>query len=157
MMHKIRDWLYIGKYRETIRRSLLENYNIGAMLHLAEDVRHDDIETLYLGIDDGMPVKQDILKQGIDFLIEQKAQDKVLLSACGAGISRSTTFAMGILMHEEKLDIWEAYQTILDHHPDALPAYPLVVSLGEYFQTPMTALEAAEKTVDMSIANQRKR
>lgn len=156
-MHKIRDWLYIGKYRETTNRLLLDSYHIGAMLHLAEDVRHEGIETLYLGIDDGVPVKQDILKQGLDFLIEQKSQGKILLSACGAGISRSTTFAMGVLMHEENLDIWEAYQAILDHHPDALPAYPLVVSLGDYHQTPITPLEAAEKTVEMSIARQRKR
>ena len=156
-MHKIRDWLYIGKYRETIRRPLLDSYNIGAMLHLAEDVQHEGIETLYLGIDDGVPVKQDILKQGLDFLIEQKAEGKILLSACGAGISRSTTFAMGVLMHEEKLDIWEAYQAILDHHPDALPAFPLVVSLGEYYQTPLTNLEVAEKTMKMSLDSQRKR
>ena len=156
-MHKIRDWLYIGKYRETLSRPLLNSYEIGAMLHLAEDVQHDGIETLYLGIDDGVPVQKEILKQGLDFLIEQKAQGKVLLSACGAGISRSTTFAMGMLMHEEKLGIWEAYQAILDHHPDALPAHPLVVSLGDYFQTPVSSLEAAEKTMSMSLQRQRKR
>lgn len=156
-MHKIRDWLYIGKYRETVNRALLNSYNIGAMLHLAEDVRHDGIETLYLGIDDGVPVKHEILKQGIDFLVDQKAQGKIVLSACGAGISRSTTFAMGVLMHEEKLDIWEAYQTVLDNHPAALPAYPLIISLGEYYQTPIALLEAAEKLMEMSLASQRKR
>lgn len=155
-MHKIRDWLYIGKYRETLSRQLLNSYNIGAMLHLAEDVRHDGIETLYLGIDDGIPVRQEILKQGIDFLCEQKAQGKILLSACGAGISRSTTFAMGVLMNDENLDIWEAYQAVLDHHPDALPAYPLVVSLAEYHQMSITPLEAAEITMSMSLENQRK-
>jgi len=156
-MHKIRDWLYIGKYRETVNRVLLNSYHIGAMLHLAEDVRHDGIKTLYLGIDDGVPVKHEILKQGIDFLVEQKAQGKILLSACGAGISRSTTFAIGVLMHEEKIDIWEAYQAILDHHPDALPAFPLLVSLGDYYQTPMTPLEAAEKIMELSLTSQRKR
>ena len=156
-MHKIRDWLYIGKYRETLRRSLLNSYNIGAMLHLAEDVQHDDIETLYLGIDDGVPVKHEVLKQGIDFLVEQKAQGKILLSACGAGVSRSTTFAMGALMHEEKLDIWEAYQTILDSHPKALPADPLVMSLAEYYQMPSTLKDAHKKTMHMSLERQRKR
>lgn len=156
-MHKIRDWLYIGKYRETLSHPLLASYNIGAMLHLAEDVQHEGIETLYLGIDDGVPVKHEVLKQGIDFLVEQKAQGKILLSACGAGISRSTTFAMGVLIHEEKLDIWEAYQTILDSHPDALPAYPLVMSLADYYGTPLTELEAADKTMHMSLKRQRGR
>ena len=156
-MHKIRDWLYIGKYRETLSRPLLNSYKIGAMLHLAEDVQHEGIETLYLPVDDGAPVKHEILKQGIDFLSQQKAQGKILLSACGAGISRSTTFAIGILMQEEKLDLWDAYQSILDHHSQALPAPDLVVSLAEYHQMPLTKLEATEKTMYMSLGRQRNR
>lgn len=61
-MHKIRDWLFIGKYRETLSLPLLHSYHIEAMLHLVENVQHDGIETLYLPIDDGVPVKHDILK-----------------------------------------------------------------------------------------------
>lgn len=156
-MHKIRDWLFIGKYRETLSLPLLHSYHIEAMLHLAADVQHNGIETLYLPIDDGVPVHQDILKQGIDFLVSQKAQGKIVLSACGAGISRSTTFAMGLLMHEEKLDIWDAYQAVLDHHPDALPAPDLVVSLAAYYGTTLDKMDAASQTMDMSLARQRKR
>ena len=156
-MHKIRDWLYIGKYRETLSLPLLDSYHIGAMLHLAENVQHDGVDTLYLPIDDGVPVRQEILKQGIDFLAEQKAQGKVVLSACGAGISRSTTFAIGLLMREENLGLWDAYQAVLDHHPDALPAPDLVVSLAEYYQAPVTKMEATEKTMDMLLNRQRKR
>lgn len=156
-MHKIRNWLFIGKYRETISHPLLHSYRIEAMLHLVEDVQHKGIETLYMPIDDGVPVRQEILKRGIDFICEQKAQGKVILSACGAGISRSTTFAMGALMQEEKIDIWEAYQAILDRNPDALPAPDLVVSLGDYFGTPIEKLEATETTMMMSLEQQRKR
>lgn len=156
-MHKIRDWLFIGKYRETLSLPLLHSYHIGAMLHLAENVQHAGIETLYLPVDDGIPVKQEILKQGIDFLVEQKAQGKIVLSACGAGISRSTTFAMGLLMHEENLDIWEAYQAVLDHHPDALPAPDLLVSLATYYEIPLDKMDAASKTMEMSLERQRRR
>lgn len=156
-MHKIRDWLFIGKYRETTSLPLLHSYGISAMLHLASDVQHEGIKTLYLPIDDGVPVKQAILKQGIDFLAEQKAQDKIVLSACGAGISRSTTFAMGLLMHEENLNIWEAYQTILDHHPDAFPAPDLVVSLAAYHGLEITKMEATEKIMNMMLDQKRKK
>jgi len=155
-MHKIRDWLFIGKYRETVSLPLLNSYGIGAMLHLADNVQHDGIETLYLPIDDGVPIRQDVLKQGIDFIIEQKAQDKVVLSACGAGISRSTTFAMGALMQIESLDVWEAYNTILEVHPDAFPMPALVMSLGTYFNQAISEYEAARTTMDMSITRKRK-
>jgi len=155
-MHKIRDWLFIGKYRETISRPLLDSYGIEAMLHLAEDVQHDGIETLYLPIDDGVPVKQAILKQGIDFICERKAQGKTVLSACGAGISRSTTFAMGALMQEEKLDLWEAYESILEHHMEAFPAPDLVVSLGTYFGQTLEKFETAETTMMYSLDRKRK-
>ena len=156
-MHKIRDWLFIGKYRETVSRPLLNSYNIGAMLHLADDVQHDGIETLYLPIDDGVPIKQDVLKQGINFIIDQKSQDKIVLSACGAGISRSTTFAMGALMHVEDLDIWEAYKSILAVHPDAFPMPALVMSLGTYFDEAISEYDAARTTMDMSVARKRQR
>ena len=75
-MHKIRDWLYIGKYRETLSLPLLNSYNIGAMLHLAEDVQHEGIETLYLGIDDGVPVQQEILRKASIFWLSKKRRRK---------------------------------------------------------------------------------
>jgi len=155
-MHKIRDWLFIGKYRETMSYPLLNSYGIDAMLHLAEDVRHDGIETLYLPIDDGVPVKQDTLKQGIDFICERKAQGKTVLSACGAGISRSTTFAMGALMQDEELELWSAYEAVLEHHPDGFPLPPLIVSLGKHFGQPVDKLEAAEKTMLMMVERKRR-
>lgn len=155
-MHKIRDWLYIGKYRETINLPLLHSYGITAMLHLADTVHHEGIESLCLVIDDGVPVKQEILQQGIDFIINQKNQDKTVMSACGAGISRSTTFAMGALMQAENLDLWDAYQSILEVHPDAFPAPDLLVSLSEYFEQPIEKYPAAEQTMMLSIERKRR-
>lgn len=64
---------------------------------------------------------------------------------------------MGVLMHEEDLDIWEAYQAVLDHHPDALPAPDLVVSLADYYGTTLDKMDAANKTMELSLARQRKR
>ena len=155
-MHKIRDWLFIGKYKETKSLSLLNSFGINAMLHLAENVQHEGITTLYLPIDDGVPVKPEILKQGIDFICEQKAKDQVVLSACGAGISRSTTFAMGVLMQEENLNLWQAYETVLEYHMEALPAPDLLVSLGDFFGQPIEKFEAAETSMMMSFERRRR-
>ena len=47
-MNQIREWLYIGKYRETKDVGLLKQYDISAMLLLAELVKHPEIESLYV-------------------------------------------------------------------------------------------------------------
>jgi protein-tyrosine phosphatase len=132
-VQKIRDWLYIGKYRETVNASYLKEHNIGAMLHLAAPVQHQEIETLYLAVDDAVPLPPAILKQGVVFVREQKANGKVVLVACGAGISRSSAFALAALKEEENLDLAAAYKNLLIHHPDALPHPSLWESLCAYY------------------------
>jgi protein-tyrosine phosphatase len=132
-VQKIRDWLYIGKYRETVNASYLKEHNIGAMLHLAAPVQHQEIETLYLAVDDAVPLPPAILKQGVVFVREQKANGKVVLVACGAGISRSSAFALAALKEEENLDLAAAYKNLLIHHPDALPHPSLWESLCDYY------------------------
>ena len=156
-MNKIRDWLYIGKYRETTQKALLDAYHISALLHLAENVQHEGIQTLYLPVDDGGLVAPDKLKQGIDFICEQKTQGKIVMSACGAGISRSTTFAMGALMQIEQLGLWDAYHAILVHHPDAMPHYQLLISLANYHKMELSELSAAEKTMEIFLIYQRRK
>ena len=132
-MQKIRDWLYIGKYRETVNASYLKEYNISAMLHLAAPVQHKGIETLYLAVDDAVSLPSAVLKQGVAFIREQKANGKVVLVACGAGISRSSTFALAALKEEENLDLATAYRDLLMHHPDALPHPNLWESLCAHY------------------------
>jgi protein-tyrosine phosphatase len=130
---EIRDWLYIGKYSETVNLSFLKPYGIGAMLHLAAPVQHPGIELLYLAVDDAVPLAPATLKEGVGFIREQKALGKVVLVACGAGISRSSTFALAALKEEENLDLATAYRAILTHHPDALPHASLWESLSAYY------------------------
>ena len=63
-MNFIRNWLYIGKYRDTLDATLLAAHKIGAMLQLAEAVRQPDIESLYLAVEDGVPIADHYLQQG---------------------------------------------------------------------------------------------
>jgi len=132
-MHQIREWLYIGGYRNSTNTLLLQQCNVGAMLLFAEPIQHPGIESLYLHVDDGESIEPKIIAQGLKFIREQKSAGRVVLSACGAGISRSTTFAIGALMEDETLSWQEAYLSILAHHPAAMPHASLMQSLLEYF------------------------
>ena len=132
-MNQIRPWLFIGKYRETQDEQLLKNHQIEAMLQLAELVEQPDIVTLYLAIEDGYPISHEILKRGIEFVKGNKKTGRKTLIACGAGISRSATFAVASLKEIEQLRLLEAYWEVKKHHPEAMPHPALWQSLCEYY------------------------
>jgi hypothetical protein len=132
-MYPIRPWLYIGKYSETANTALLYEHKIGAMLQLAAPINQPKIERLYLAVDDGVALPAEMIKRGVAFIREQKAAGKVVLSACGAGISRSTTFAIAALHEEEQLDLYAAFADICDQHPTAMPHFELWQSLCNYY------------------------
>ena len=58
-MYEVRPWLFIGKYSETLNRDLLDRCKIRAILQLAAPVEHRGIETLYIPVDDGAPVRSE--------------------------------------------------------------------------------------------------
>ncbi|MCB9453869.1 MAG: dual specificity protein phosphatase family protein [Anaerolineaceae bacterium] len=140
-MIKIRDWLYIGKYRETQDKELLDSRGITALLHLAAPVQQPGIEVLYLPVDDGVSIQHKYIEQGVAFVRAQKVAERTVLIACGAGISRSTVFAIAVLHEEEGLSLLDAYRSILEVHRDAMPHYMLWDSLREYYQSPITYLD----------------
>lgn len=140
-MYKIRDWLYIGKFAETRRRELLEDTGITAMLLLAQEVTHPNIESLYVALEDGEPMAHDKIKEGIAFIREQKEKGKVVLVACGAGISRSTIFSMAAIMEEEDFKLFDAYGEVYQYHRSARPHHELCISLSEYYGKELDLLE----------------
>ncbi len=148
-MWRIRPWLYIGKYRDTNSPALLNSFQIGAMLQLAEAVPQPGIASLYIAVDDGVPLLPAKLRQGVDFIRAQKAADKIVLSACGAGISRSVTFAIAALKEEEGLSLTDAYAAILDKHPDATPHPALWESLQTYYHDNVTYDELWTKVLQV--------
>ena len=133
-MIKIRLWLYQGNYRDTINLSLLQAYNIKAMLHLADNVRQPNIETLYLPIEDGESIPTHYIKQGIDFVLQHRPGP--VLIACGAGISRSTTFTAAILKITEKIALKTALHEIYNIYPDAQSHPAVWQSMCDYFGEP---------------------
>lgn len=131
-MYKIRDWLYVGKYAQTRNAAVLKQIGIMALLELAEHVPHDDLEILYLDVTDGEALPHDLLKRGVAFIRAQKAAGHPVLVACGAGISRSVTFAMAALMEEEDHELFAAFAEVYTRHRGAQPHFELVKSLAAY-------------------------
>ena len=132
-MIAIRPWLYLGKYRETFELPHLQVHNIGAMLQFAGKVNHPEIESLYLPIEDGVPIPPEVLAKGIQFIIARHQQGKKVLVSCGAAISRSVTFIIAALKETENMPLLEAYQSILNTYVGALPHPALWQSLCAYY------------------------
>jgi protein-tyrosine phosphatase len=133
-VNKIRPWLYIGKYRDTLNQHLLSAYNIGAMLQLADLVEQPGITSLYLPVDDGVPLPDDLLRQGVDFVLGEKSRGRIVLIACGAGISRSAAFAVAVLKEVEGLGLLDAFRVVKGRHPLAMPHPAIWESLCAYYQ-----------------------
>ena len=87
-MRLIRPWLFVGKVADTHNLSLLTAHQIGAMLQLAYPIEQSGIESLYVDVEDGVPLPALALRRGMDFVNAQRAQNKNILIACGAGIVR---------------------------------------------------------------------
>ncbi len=132
-MRQITDNLYVGRHHDTVNLTLLQAHSIDAMLQLADRVEQPGIEVLYLDVEDGEPLPAEKLRQGVSFVRDQLAADRRVLIACGAGISRSVTFAIAVLHEEEGISLLDAFQDIHSIHPDALPHYKLWHSLCEYY------------------------
>lgn len=62
--------------------------------------------------------------------------------ACGAGISRSSTFALAFLMEEENLTLLDAYREVYKNHPQAEPHPELIKSLYAYHDETIEMIEA---------------
>lgn len=132
-MYHVRDWLTIGKYSETLLPDLLKQEKIGAMLQLAAPAQQTGIESLYLMVEDGVSLHPVVLERGIQFVRAHKAEGRRVLVACGAGISRSSTFATAALKEDENLSLFEAFREIHFAHPYAMPHPELWKSLCAYY------------------------
>jgi len=143
-MYRIRDWLFVGKYSQTRQLNLLNEVGITAMLQLADHIPQPDIESLYLDVSDGETLPRNMIERGVGFVRSQKKQGKKVLVACGAGISRSSTFAIAALMEEEDLAIFDAYYEVFLRYRGAQPHPELIMSLSAYHGYEMDLLEAWE-------------
>ena len=143
-MFEIRPWLYVGKYSETQEAWLLRSCQIGAMLQLDEAVEQPGVVSLFLPIEDGEPLQPEMLREGLRFVQTQKSWGRNVLIACGAGVSRATTFAIAALKDEEKLSLLDAVREVHARHPEALPHPELWKSLCHFYGENLTLMQMLE-------------
>ncbi|MBM3847058.1 MAG: dual specificity protein phosphatase family protein [Verrucomicrobia bacterium] len=141
-MKAIRPWLCVGKYRDTLDQDYLRGAEIGVMLQLVETPRTPGIEALYLPIEDGQPIPPEIPERGVRFTLAGKNEGRRVMIVCGAGLSRSVSFAIAAIKESEGRTLVEAFQEVRTHHPEALPHPVLWKSLCERYRENVPYLTA---------------
>lgn len=132
-MYKIRDWLYISDYASAKSQKIVDEAGIQAMLQLFQPIELEGIVTKYISIGDGLPLTQAQINTAISFIREQHDKQHCLLSTCGAGLSRSVTFAIIALKEIEGLSLADAYRAIFEHHPKAMPDHIHWQAIADYY------------------------
>jgi protein-tyrosine phosphatase len=140
-MDQIRPWLFIGSYRDTKHLAYLQFKSITAMLQLAERVEQPAIVSLYLPVEDLAPISSVHIRQGLDFIREQKDKGNRILVAGGAGMNRSSAFSAAALKEAESLTLFEAFKEVKRCHPESMPHQPVWDSLCEYYKESIPYLE----------------
>lgn len=140
-MDQIRPWLFIGKYRETMQLGYLKSKSIGAMLQLSESVEQPGIISLYLPVADIAPVSHKHLRQGLEFIAEQRRNGLSVVVACGAGINRSAAFSAAALKEAEGMSLFDALKEVKRCHPESMPHEPVWTSLCNYYGERTSYLE----------------
>lgn len=140
-MDEIRTWLYIGRYWDTLDKSYLDSMSIQAMLQLAEYVEQAGIRSIYLPVEDMGPTSHLLIKQGMDFILEEKSKGHKVLVTCGAGVNRSTAFCIAALKEVEGLNLLDAYKDIRRYHPEALPNESVWKSFCDYYNETIPYLD----------------
>jgi len=140
-MDEIRPWLFIGGLRDTQNKNYLAFKSIGAILQLAVKIESPGITALYLPVEDLAPIPHNLLRQGVQFVRENKIQGKRILVACGAGINRSSSFCAAALKEEEGLSLFDAFKEVKRKHPEAMPHEPVWESLCDYYKETVTYID----------------
>ncbi len=132
-MYKIRDWLYISDYASAKSQKIVDEAGIQAMLQLFQPIEVEGVVTKFISIGDGLPLTQAQIETAINFISEQHDKQHCLLSTCGAGLSRSVTFAIIALKEIEGLSLADAYRAIFEHHPKAMPDHIHWQAVADYY------------------------
>jgi hypothetical protein len=130
-MNRIRPWLYIGNYEDTMDLHGLRQHGIQTILQLAIEVYYPQIDTHYIHVFDGERLPMHKLERGLQIIRDHHTT--TMLIACAAGISRSATFCIAALKETENLGLLEAYREVKNARPFVQPHPALWKSLSAYY------------------------
>jgi protein-tyrosine phosphatase len=136
------DWvaegIAVGGMKDAMDFELLESEGVEAVLQLYGQEREQiyfilPIDTLQLQVEDRRPLPPPLLRRGVKFIRRQRLAERRVLVCCGAGMSRSPSFVAAYL-HEEGMDILEAFRQIRSSRPEVHPHRAMVRSLVDYYR-----------------------
>jgi protein-tyrosine phosphatase len=81
-------------------------------------------------------VRVALLRHGADFVVAHREAGQTVMVACGAGTSRSTSFAIAALKEAESYTQREAAHVVRRAHPGGMPHVALWESLCAYYAEP---------------------
>src|SRR6267142_665465 len=144
-MNQITDRLWLGDITDSTDEKAINENRIEAILSLLEPsqedyflkgVKWENIERVRIPLADGVPDQDGLIRRAIDVLNDWQDKGYNTLVHCAAGISRSATITIAIIMKRMKLSWDEAEQYVKEHRPIINPAAQLKISalrvLGEW-------------------------
>jgi len=144
-MDQITDRLWLGSITDAVDEKQLQANRIKAIVALLEPSQEEyflggyqwkNIERVRISLADGVPDQDVAIRQAIDKVSEFLDQGKNTLVHCAAGISRSATVTIAVLMKRVKLSWDEAEQYVKERRAIINPAVQLKVSalrvMGEW-------------------------
>jgi hypothetical protein len=141
----VAEGIAVGGYADTLDHAALQAVGIEAVLQFhGRDPCPDGFRFagayLQLPVEDARRLPPEWLRQGVDFITEQRGLGRNVLVACSAGLSRSPTFVAAYL-HEQGMDLAEAYLMIQAGRRSIMPHPELLRSLVSYYGLSTSAEE----------------
>lgn len=149
-MYKIRDWLYISSFPIASNYEAVKKAGIQAMLLVYKDIKHPDIAHLFLPLMEGIPISEETIARGMNFIKEHQQRGQRVMISCAAGISRSVTFATAALKEIESLSLRDAFMAIRARNREALPDHVHWQSLIDYYGGGIDYWKLFEEIIDLN-------
>ncbi len=137
------DGLYISGWRATRFPDELREAGITNVLKLYPDYPNfpDNFNVFENALDDGEAIPDGVLERGVNFVLDCLDAGERVLIMCGAGISRSSTFVLAVMI-ARGYPVREAFHVLRAAHPDAAPHPAMWQSLIAHYDLDLTLREA---------------
>lgn len=149
-MNQFTDWIWIGCFRDGTDYEGLRTAGIGAVANLTQDpggAGHAGFKELVLNQEDGEDISFKKIDQFLAFMEACRYEGLSVLIHCHAGISRTSSFLIAWLIHQDLKAVPERQReedeikVLWSYHEDAIrkvrpiiyPAYELKRSIINYF------------------------
>jgi len=142
-MDWVADDIAVGSFRDASDFAALQEAGVEAILQLYWHAHERcdfplPVDVLPLLVEDRAPLVDEALSEGVGFITAQRQAGRRVLVTCGAGRSRSPSFVAAYL-HEQGMDLTEAFAQIARRRPETRPHRKLVQSLIAHYELDLEA------------------